>query len=345
MSVPWSQSPSNLRLIRAIVKTSGVLPSGCVGTTIGRQASQRTCALSVFTAAMALLAIACGGGDEPGDAVPPVAPPPITSPAPSPPVPSPAPPALVPSPTAVPSGGGEDVETVLAPAPIEGVEIEFSAGPGQSNLVVVSGLPNACWSPGPYTVSSTADRIHAIVENEGRVGPEVMCAEIYRTVTTRIPVATELEACRAYDVVVNGEAYQVQALASNIRCTASGAATEAGPRVGQQLNLALGDTVRFEDEGLRIGFLDVEQDSRCPSDVTCIDAGRATIVMDAAHDESRLLGAVNLTLRAGEVEASAVDFQGFTIQLLSLEPYPVSTKRTELEDYVATVVVTESEAP
>ena len=302
----------------------------------GASLSRRTLALMTFVGAVAILATACGGDDEPVVAVQSPLPSPITSPALPPPVPSPSP---------VPSSGATDIVTVSAPAPIEGVEIEFSAGPGPSNLVVMSGLPNACWSPGPYSVSSTADRIHAVVENESRVQPDQACAEIYRTVTTRIPLATELEACRFYDVVVNGEAYQAQALAPDIKCAGPGVIMGVEPRLGQQLALELGDSVRFEDEGLWVGFLDFEEDSRCPSDVTCVDAGQATILMDVAHDDSRMLGSVRLTLRAGQPESSAASFQGYIVRLIGLEPYPVSTKKTEVKDYVAMVVVTEEATP
>lgn len=221
--------------------------------------------------------------------------------------------------------------TITALAPVESVGIEY--GTGGSSLVVVSGLPDSCWSMVDDEAEPlSSDSIQAEVNNALSIRPGMACAEIYRTVTTNVPL-TGVEACKVYTANVNGAAYAVQAIGPNVRCAAP------EPQIGQEQVLAFGDTVRFEDEGLRVGFLDLKEDSRCPSDVTCIQAGQATIIMDAAHDASRLLGGVTVTIGAGEAAASA-EFQGYTITLLSLEPYPISTQETGLRDYVATVVVT-----
>ena len=224
--------------------------------------------------------------------------------------------------------------TITALAPVESVAIENRTGAGGgSSLVVVSGLPDSCWTMiDDETEPLSSDSIQAEINNALTIRPDMACAEIYRTITTNVPL-TGIEACKVYTANVNGAVYAVQAIGPNIRCAAP------EPQLGQEQVLAFGDTVRFEDEGLRVGFLDLKEDSRCPSDVTCIQAGRATIIMDAAHDASRLLGGVTVTIGAGE-EAASAEFQGYTITLLSLEPYPISTHETGLRDYVATVVVT-----
>jgi hypothetical protein len=61
--------------------------------------------------------------------------------------------------------------------------------------------------------------------------------------------------------------------------------------------------------------------------------------MDTAHDASRLLGGFTLTLGI-DLEAASEEFQGYTVTLVDLNPYPISTQETRLQDYIATVVVT-----
>ena len=219
-------------------------------------------------------------------------------------------------------------------APIERVSIDeyWSDALGGWSLSIVSGLPDSCWSLVDNLEAISSDTIQIEIKNVLNTYPEMGCDQAYRKVTTNIPI-TGIEACKIYTANVNDVAYAVQATDTNVGCEAT------TPQLGQEYALAFGGTVRFESEGLRVGFMDLQEDSRCPSDVTCTQAGRVKILMDTAHDASRLLGGFTLTLGI-DLEAASEEFQGYTVTLVDLNPYPISTQETRLQDYIATVVVT-----
>jgi hypothetical protein len=90
---------------------------------------------------------------------------------------------------------------------------------------------------------------------------------------------------------------------------------------------------------LRIGFVAVREDSRCPSDVVCIWEGQATINVDVQKANSAP-SSFNLTYQGGRSNLSVRDFHDFSMRLLEIAPYPKSTERIGTGDYLATLVVT-----
>lgn len=98
---------------------------------------------------------------------------------------------------------------------------------------------------------------------------------------------------------------------------------------------------RQAGDGLTVRFAAVIGDSRCPRDVTCIWEGDAEIEATVTHgDDSQ---ALRLHTHGGDgYPRQAVAF-GYTLELKALEPYPVSTRETAPEDYVATLVLTAGE--
>lgn len=117
------------------------------------------------------------------------------------------------------------------PAPIESVGIEVSAaGPSAADLVVVSGLPNACYTFGHYRLTRDGDTFRVEIVNSIPDDPMLACAEIYGMITTRIPLEGGVETCRFYDVVINENPYSVQAIAPNVRCM--GPSTDPDPGTG-----------------------------------------------------------------------------------------------------------------
>jgi len=112
----------------------------------------------------------------------------------------------------------------------------------------------------------------------------------------------------------------------------------AGPTrraaLGQSFELRVGETVTIEEEGLRIGFTGVTNDSRCPIDVVCIRAGDATL---------------RLTLRRVPQPATVVEvktpgppeavYDGYSIEVRTLLPAPRAATPTDPNSYIATLVV------
>lgn len=228
-----------------------------------------------------------------------------------------------------------DPGLVEEPAPVERVAIEVAvSGPGQADLILVTGLPNACYSFGAYDLSRDENTILVRVTNVRPDDPGLMCAEIYRTVNTRIPLGPDIEPCAIYRVVVNGKSFSVPALGSNIRCG------DASTGTGAQVEVQIGETAPIGSDGLALTFLEVSEDSRCPSDVVCVWAGRATISINLQRN-GRSLGDFSLTLGEGAA-APVVEREGYIIRLTALEPYPISTRPISSGRYLAILAVSKS---
>ena len=99
-----------------------------------------------------------------------------------------------------------DSSQIQVPAPIESVDlIIMESFPPQYSLEVVSGLPNSCVSYGGYTMTRDGDTIRVEVTNlEPANLSAMLCAEIYRTVQTVIPLGSDFEPDTSYTVDVNG---------------------------------------------------------------------------------------------------------------------------------------------
>jgi hypothetical protein len=224
---------------------------------------------------------------------------------------------------------------VEEPAPIESVAIEVAAPDSpQADLILVTGLPSACYSFGAYELSRDDDTIRLEVTNVRPDNPDLMCAMVYGMVTTRIPLGLGIQPCSTYRVIANGRTFLVPALGPNIRCS------DASPGTAVEAKAGVGDTVPIGSEGLALTFLAVSEDSRCPTDVVCIWAGRATILV---HIQRNGLSFGDFSLTLGEDAAiPVVEREGYGIRLTVLEPHPISTRPTPSYQYVANLTVSKS---
>ncbi len=98
--------------------------------------------------------------------------------------------------------------------------------------------------------------------------------------------------------------------------------------------LKIGQTGFIESENLKIKFLNVTEDSRCPSDGVCVWAGRAVIVVNVLMN-GQYLGDFNLTEYGNEV-----NFGSYSIKLLKIDPYPKNwERRISISDYTVNLIV------
>ena len=112
--------------------------------------------------------------------------------------------------------------------------------------------------------------------------------------------------------------------------------------VGQnQFQLKVNQTASLESDTIKVKFLNVTSDSRCPTDVTCVWEGEAKIVVNIIKD-GQDLGNFNLTSRAGQNNKA---FDGHQIQVTKIEPSPTSGKKIPVSDYIITFSITKSEVP
>lgn len=87
---------------------------------------------------------------------------------------------------------------------------------------------------------------------------------------------------------------------------------------------------------LTVTFQDVEQDSRCPADVQCAWAGDAAIVLRLSRDGRSAGTTLHTTLEPTEVE-----YEGYEVRLVSVEPTPRADRETPKSEYRVTVRVTQ----
>jgi len=117
---------------------------------------------------------------------------------------------------------------------------------------------------------------------------------------------------------------------------AQGTARPISGRLGQEFDVRIGETAAIAGELLTITFEQVVEDSRCPSNTTCVWAGTAVVRLGLRVGDSAR-GTVNLRTLS-EAEAEAV-FQKYRVRLVRLAPTPRDSSRIPAEQYVLTLMV------
>jgi eight-cysteine-cluster-containing protein len=113
--------------------------------------------------------------------------------------------------------------------------------------------------------------------------------------------------------------------------------TAVAADLGKAFQLKADETAFIESEGLRVRFLGITEDSRCPAAAKCVWGGRATILVNVSKG-GKSIGDFNLT-EGGSLEAAAAAFDGYSVKLVKLDPYPTTGPSIKISDYVATLVV------
>jgi hypothetical protein len=103
----------------------------------------------------------------------------------------------------------------------------------------------------------------------------------------------------------------------------------------QEFEIKIGQQVSIRREGLKISFTAVAEDSRCPEGVQCIWAGNGKIVLRLSKARKRA-GVIRLNTTT---EPKQVDYRGYDVKLVSLNPYPKQNAPIKRKDYVATLMV------
>ena len=117
----------------------------------------------------------------------------------------------------------------------------------------------------------------------------------------------------------------------------------------EPFSLAYGAGAVLQEDGLLLVFTAVAEDSRCPSDVTCVQAG--SVAVDVRVE---LSGEQPQTVRLGgqtdgqgamtgpgldETVSPTVEVGDYTLELLAVTPYPTQAAPPAPEDYVITLVL------
>jgi hypothetical protein len=110
--------------------------------------------------------------------------------------------------------------------------------------------------------------------------------------------------------------------------------TTLGPTVqlNERFTLAPGETAIVADTSLRVQFVRVSNDSRCPADVVCIQGGDALVHI--------LVNGGGYVLHTGDASQASIAHGGVSIELVELQPYPFSSRTIQPGDYRATLRAT-----
>ena len=109
----------------------------------------------------------------------------------------------------------------------------------------------------------------------------------------------------------------------------------------KEFALSVGQTAVFEEVELKIKFVSVSADSRCPQGVTCIWAGEAKCQVYIGNDRSFSL--VDLTDGGGINGYSETIFKNANYNLklaFKLAPYPEKDKQIDSGEYKLILTVT-----
>ena len=104
--------------------------------------------------------------------------------------------------------------------------------------------------------------------------------------------------------------------------------------LGQPFDVTAGTSAVLAD-GLKLTFVRVKADSRCPLDAICIQAGEAIVVLALSQSAGAEAEREVRTTPA----LSESSYLSYVIKLVALAPYPRSTQQIRPEDYVATLTV------
>jgi hypothetical protein len=109
-----------------------------------------------------------------------------------------------------------------------------------------------------------------------------------------------------------------------------------GTDENQQVEIPLGQTRTFDEERLAVGFGRVMEDSRCPSDVQCIQAGNALVGL-ILQERGEATRTVELNTNQNP---RRVSHEGYIVEVVGLEPRPTSAGPPEHESYVVRLRIT-----
>jgi hypothetical protein len=109
-------------------------------------------------------------------------------------------------------------------------------------------------------------------------------------------------------------------------------------------NLRLGQIANIKSEKFKITFLDVVEDSRCPADIDCYEAGQIKIAVKVVATD-RDLGKIDLINNASRENLGIQQVDKYLIKFVKANPYPKSTQKIKISDYVITLIVSKMNYP
>ena len=118
------------------------------------------------------------------------------------------------------------------------------------------------------------------------------------------------------------------------------ACTDVLARHHQRVEVQIGKSATEQRSKVKVEFLEVIEDSRCPADVNCIWAGNAKIKIRVTKNGKSEV----IELNSGMMNKDNA-FGGYTFLLENLTPKPISDKQIDKSSYVATIMMSREKKP
>jgi hypothetical protein len=107
-------------------------------------------------------------------------------------------------------------------------------------------------------------------------------------------------------------------------------------QINTDISLYIGESVIIKNHGIKLKFVDVLEDSRCPSDVECLWEGTVSLLINIQYNGEDL---GNFVLNSSNFHKAS--FMGYYVKFKELKPYPISTETIPKTSYRATFSVDE----
>jgi len=104
-------------------------------------------------------------------------------------------------------------------------------------------------------------------------------------------------------------------------------------KIGFEEEFQHGEINLTNDNSLNFSIIEIN-DSRCPSDVTCIWEGKVDVKIEIKSPQK---GNIILSTHNNRIDT----FDVYSFELIDVSPYPITTETIELKDYKVTLKIEE----
>jgi len=113
---------------------------------------------------------------------------------------------------------------------------------------------------------------------------------------------------------------------------------DIGAKLGEEFSLAIGQSAAISSVNMKIDFVAVTADSRCPSGAQCIWAGEAkcTVIISLNKKEQTVT-----LIQPGNSSSAETSIEGYSLSFI-LNPYPQVGKQIENKDYRLILTINKS---
>ncbi len=118
---------------------------------------------------------------------------------------------------------------------------------------------------------------------------------------------------------MNTRTIVVMAAAVSLAACAGATSAPRDVSAGQSVELSIGESANVTPGSVRVQFAGINE-SRCPSDVVCVQAGDATIILAFSGGGADRVDTLYLAK-----QPKSADYSGYRFEPLDVQPYPRSS--------------------